>query len=95
MTTCRNCVAQLLGACDGDYCHAERVGLIEQVERLAADRGHTLSPFEKTKGHPLWTAHCEVCGLQVMYTLDPEPGVMAIHGDLIESDCSGALSGGL
>jgi len=92
MATCKDCVAQLLGACNGDYCYTERVGLVEQAERLATERGHTLSPFQQVRGSPLWVAHCEACGREIAYTLDPEPGTLAIYGEALDEDCPEVLS---
>ena len=87
MTTCEDCVAQLLGACRGDYCRPEHVGLMENVERNAAANGHTLSEFVQERGRPVWHAHCERCGLEVAYTIDPEPGSPAIFGPLLDAPC--------
>jgi hypothetical protein len=88
MTTCKDCVAKVLGACRGDYCESERVGLTEQAQRAAKQGGHTLSAFVKEKKSPVWHAHCLHCGREVTYTLDPEPGSPAICGDLIDTDCT-------
>jgi hypothetical protein len=90
MTTCKDCVAAVLGVCRGDYCEPERVGLIEQAERLAEQGGHTLTSFEKERRHPIWHAHCEHCGREIVYTLDPEPGSPTIYGDLLDTDCTHA-----
>lgn len=87
MTTCRDCVAKLLGACSGDFCRAERVGLEEEVARIAAAGGHTLSELVQDKGRPLWRAHCRDCGLEIGYTLDPEPGQPMVFGPLVDATC--------
>jgi hypothetical protein len=89
MTTCKECVARMLGACHGDFCDMERTGLIEQVERVALDGGHVLGPFEKARGRPMWRAVCTHCGLAITYTLDPDPGGSAIYGPLLYSSCTG------
>jgi hypothetical protein len=87
MTTCKECVALLLGACDGDFCAAERIALAESVERAAARGGHDLSPFVKERGRPMWHTTCTHCGLTASYTLDPEPGTPAIFGSLLDTPC--------
>jgi hypothetical protein len=87
MTTCKECVALLLGACRGDFCEPERMGLAEMVERLAAEGGHTLASFRKEPGRPLWHVACRRCALEASYTLDPEPGMPAISGPLLDTPC--------
>ncbi len=90
MTTCEDCVARVLGACRGDFCDMERVGLTEQTQRAAESGGHTLSSFKKTAGRPVWTASCTRCGRDIAYTLDPEPGAPAIYGSMLDAACRDA-----
>ncbi|MBN1248251.1 MAG: hypothetical protein JXC32_11375 [Anaerolineae bacterium] len=90
MTTCKDCVAKLLGACHGDFCRAERVGLEEEVARLAAATGHTLSELVQDRGRPVWRARCRYCGREIAYTLDPEPGEPVIFGPLLDATCEHA-----
>lgn len=87
MTTCSGCVAKLLGACRGDYCAAERVGIEEEVTRRAVANGHRLGPFVQERRRPLWRAHCERCGLEAAYTIDPEPGDPAEFGAALDQPC--------
>jgi hypothetical protein len=93
MSSCKDCVAHLLGACDGDYCAPERVSLQENAAYLAAQGGHTLSDFVQDKGRPLWRAHCQHCGLEIACTLDPEPGHPDIFGPLLDTPCPHADEG--
>ncbi len=88
MTTCKDCVAKLFGACHEEYCEMEQVGLREEAQRRAVARGHALLPFSRVDQRPLWHAQCERCGLEVFFTLDPDPNQLAIFGALLDADCT-------
>jgi len=85
---CKDCVARVFGACRGEFCQAERVGLHELAEREAQQRGHELGPFEKVKNYPIWKARCERCGREIAYTLDPGPDEQSIYGHALDGTCS-------
>jgi hypothetical protein len=87
MTSCKECVAHLLGACRGDFCEPERVSLAEMVRRIAEENGHLLTAFERESGRPTWHVACSRCGLEASYTLDPEPGTPAIVGAVLDTPC--------
>jgi hypothetical protein len=89
MTSCKDCTAHLLGACRGDYCEPERLSLAEMAQRSAEAGGHALTAFNKESGRPMWHATCSRCGLEVSYTLDPEPDTPALFGPLLDTPCEG------
>ena len=92
MRRCRGCVVGLFGACGIDYCFAERQGLIEEAEQLAAEGAHALGPFVKVRGKPLWTSSCARCGRAATITLDPAPGAPEVYGDAVRAPCPVASS---
>jgi hypothetical protein len=85
--SCKDCVVRIFGACRGEYCQPERIGLSEQAEREAAARGHVLGSFKKMRHYPIWQARCKQCGRIVAYTLDPAPGEPAIYGEALTVTC--------
>jgi len=86
MNKCKGCTAALFGPCH-DYCRAEREGLIEEAQRLAAQGGHALGTFEHIVGYPTWVARCAQCGRMVTATLDPQPGQSVLSGAALEESC--------
>jgi hypothetical protein len=87
---CRDidCIVEVFGCCRGEYCRQERRGLVERARQEARDLGHTMSPFEKARNHPVWQAKCEHCGLQVSITVSADPGEPDIYGDALLDACS-------
>lgn len=91
MARCRNCTVGLLGACGIDYCQQEREVGIEELQQLARQQGHALTPFTKVKGYPIWQAWCVRCGQLASFNLDPEPGQPDISGSVVEGVCPAAV----
>jgi hypothetical protein len=88
MTRCKDCVVNLFGVCNPDYCYQERQGLVERAEDLAGQQGHTLTQFVKAKGLPIWHATCTRCGLRASICLDPQPGETDVYGAALTTPCS-------
>ncbi len=84
---CRDCVVGVFGACGGDYCAAERAGLIEQAQVAAEQRGHVLGEFVKVKGKPTWEARCRRCGRIAAICLDPEGPGQDLSGPALVDPC--------
>lgn len=84
---CKDCVVGMLGACGGDYCAAERAGLIEQAQAAAEQRGHVLGEFVKLKGRPMWEARCRRCGRTATICLDPEEAGQDLTGPALVEAC--------
>jgi len=93
MERCRDCVADLLGACRGEFCRIEREALIEEAERRARQHGHILGEFVKQEGCPVWQAQCIHCGQPVAICIDPRPGEEDIEGEAIFFKCPVGQSG--
>ena len=85
MRRCKRCVVGLFGACSADYCFAERQGLIEEAERLAAS--HALGPFVKVRGSPVWASSCARCGRTATIALDPAPRAPEVYGEAVDAPC--------
>ena len=83
-----DCIVEVFGRCRGEYCHQERLGLIERARREARHLGHTLSPFEKVRNCAIWRAECQRCGLGVAITVSAEAGEPDVYGDALEEACS-------
>ena len=88
---CRDCVVGLFDVCHGEYCAAERAGLIEQAQAAAAGRGHTLGEFVQVKRRPAWEAHCGRCGKVAGIRLDPQPGEQDVYGEAVTAVCPTVL----
>ena len=84
---CKDCVVGLFGACRGEYCAAERAGLIEQAQAAAKGHGHALGEFAQIKGRPTWEARCRRCGKAAAVCLDPECGGQDVYGEAVGEDC--------
>jgi len=87
MRKCKNCVVWLLGVCGMDYCRQEREVLIEQAQRFADQRGHTLTEFVKVKGYAIWQARCVRCDWPAAINLDPPPNEPDIYGKAVTTNC--------
>lgn len=87
MKKCKNCVVGLFGACGIDYCYAEREGLIEEAQRSAEGRGHSLAEFVKVPDDPIWQAWCVRCGQLVAINLDPAPNEPDVYGEAASVTC--------
>jgi hypothetical protein len=87
MSRCKDCVVGLLGACGTDYCGPERTALIEEAQRSAEQRGHTLAEFVKVKDYPIWQARCVRCGRLAAINLDPSPDEADIYGEALTVVC--------
>ncbi len=90
MSLCRDCAVGLLGACNGDYCRAEREPLLEEAQLLAEQHAHVLTDWAKQKGVPVWQACGQRCGRGATINLDPAPGEFALEGNAITQDCVSA-----
>jgi hypothetical protein len=87
MKKCKNCVVGLFGVCGIDYCHAEREGLIEEAQRSAEERGHSLAEFVKVQDYPIWQARCVRCGQLAAINLDPAPNEPDVYGEAALVTC--------
>ncbi|NIV30725.1 MAG: hypothetical protein GWN58_14865 [Anaerolineae bacterium] len=87
MKRCKNCVVGLFGACGIDYCRSEREGLIEQAQRSAEGRGHSLAEFVKVPDYPIWQARCVRCGQLAAINLDPAPNEPDVYGEAASVRC--------
>ena len=87
MEKCKGCVADVLGACQEDFCRPEREALAEEAERRARNLGHVLGDFVKSKGCPVWQALCIHCNKPVIIDLDPAPGQADIYGEAVVTAC--------
>jgi hypothetical protein len=84
---CKDCVVGLFGSCAGDYCAAERAGLVEQAQLAAELHGHALGEFAKVKGRPTWEARCTRCGRTATVCLDPECAGRDLSGPALSEGC--------
>lgn len=85
---CKHCVVGLFGACAGEYCAAERAGLVEQAQLAAQEHGHELGEFVQLKCRPDWEARCTRCGKVVGIRLDPAPGEADLYGEAVREGCA-------
>jgi len=88
-----DCVVEVFGRCRGEYCTAERRGLIERARQEARRLGHSLSPFEKVKDHAIWKARCEDCDLEAAVTLSAKPGEPEVYGEALSKACVSRQAG--
>ncbi len=89
---CKDCVVGLFSVCQGDYCSAERSGLIELAQAAAEYHGHTLDEFVKLKDRPTWEARCLRCGLSATICLDPECAGQDLTGPALSEPCRTGFS---
>jgi hypothetical protein len=87
MKKCKNCVVGLFGACGIDYCYSEREGLIEEAQRFAEQRGHSLAEFVKVQDYPIWQARCVRCGQLAAINLDPASNEPDVYGEAASVTC--------
>ena len=92
MEECKGCVADVLGACQGDFCRLERDALVENAQRLATLQGHVLGEFVKSEGCPVWQAVCARCGNTAIINIDPVPGEADLSGEALFAPCSRGLA---
>ena len=87
--TCKDCVAWLLGGCDGesDLCGPERDSLIAEARQSAERGGHVLTDFVHVKGRPVWQAECTRCRQSASINLDPSPGEAGVYGEAVTAAC--------
>lgn len=87
MGKCKDCVAGLLGPCEGDLCRHEREALVEQARCRAEENGHALGEFSKVRDYAVWEARCERCACVATVRLDPSVGQESVCGDALCLAC--------
>jgi len=90
--TCRDmdCIVEIFGHCNGDYCSQEREALMGIARRRAEPLGHSLSSFEKVKDRAVWQARCKRCGLRAAITLSGSVGDPNVYGEALNETCTDA-----
>ncbi len=89
MGSCRRCSAWHLGVCrDRNYCRAERESLMEGAQKLAEQRGHTLTEFVWVEQLlSILQSQCIHCGKTVVIDVNPGPGEKDMYGEALIIIC--------
>lgn len=90
MGSCRECPVWQFGVCrDRNYCRAEREALMEVAQRLAEQRGHSLTEFARIEhDSSIFACECIDCGKKVAVDTNPGPDEKDMYGEALTGNCT-------